>query len=80
MMTATFTKDWLDSFLQMLRDRGMNEFGISCVDAMFGLKQRYLEAAFDLIDSRFGGIDAYLEQEMRLTKKLRAQLKALYCA
>jgi protein-tyrosine phosphatase len=45
---------------------------------LWSVQPSFLQAAFDRIDSHHGGLDAYLEQRLRLGGAQRARLQTLY--
>lgn len=46
----------------------------AAIEPLLSVKPEYLEAAFDLIDKKYGGVEAYLKSELKVdVKKLRAK-------
>lgn len=46
----------------------------AAIEPLLIVKPEYLEAAFDLIDKKYGGVEAYLKSELKVdVKKLRAK-------
>ena len=47
---------------------------------MYTVRPEFLQAAFEEIDARFGGMDAYLSEGLGLRERERRRLRALYLA
>ncbi|GAA3842506.1 tyrosine-protein phosphatase [Streptomyces phyllanthi] len=45
------------------------------LNPLFDARAEYLEAAFETIEQNWGGVDAYLEQGLRITPQIRERLR-----
>jgi protein-tyrosine phosphatase len=45
------------------------------LNPLFDARVEYLEAAFETIEQNWGGVDAYLEEGLKITPKLRSRLR-----
>lgn len=76
--TNTFYSDTLNRMIGVMTEKAGTKDIIPKVDAFFSVSPVYIEAVFDIIQDDFGGIDAFLENEMGLTQERRTALKEKY--
>jgi protein-tyrosine phosphatase len=56
---------------QFAKEKGIDP---AAIEPLLIVRPEYLEAAFDLIDKKYGGVEAYLKSELKVdVKKLRAK-------
>ena len=48
------------------------------VRVLWGVRPEFLQAAFDEIDARYGGVEAYLREGLAIGEPERARLRELY--
>lgn len=76
--TNTFYSDTLNAVIAQLTEQTGNRDIIPGIDALFSVKSDYLDAVIHEIQTKFGGMDAFLEHEMGLDEQKRAALCSLY--
>ena len=76
--TNTFYSDTLNAVIAQLTEQTGNRDIIPGIDALFSVKSDYLDAVIYEIQTKFGGMDAFLEHEMGLDEQKRAALCSLY--
>ncbi len=66
------TEAWLTKKLH-LSQKTARDFSF-----LFEARPEFLQAAWDMIDTEFGGFAAYLENQLGLDQEKQAQLKRMY--
>jgi protein-tyrosine phosphatase len=71
MASSQFLRPLQQSARHFAKEKGIDPMAF---DPLLTVKPEYLEAAFDLIDKRYGGVEAYLKSELKVdVTKLRAK-------
>lgn len=71
MASSQFLRPLQQSARHFAKEKGIDPMAF---DPLLTVKTEYIEAAFDLIDKRYGGVEAYLKSELKVdVKKLRAK-------
>jgi protein-tyrosine phosphatase len=71
MASSQFLRPLQQSARHFAKEKGIDPMAF---DPLLTVKPEYLEAAFDLIDKRYGGVEAYLKSELKVdVAKLRAK-------
>ncbi|MNL05594.1 Tyrosine-protein phosphatase precursor [compost metagenome] len=71
MASSQFLRPLQQSARHFAKEKGIDPMAL---DPLLSVKTEYIEAAFDLIDKRYGGVEAYLKSELKVdVKKLRAK-------
>lgn len=73
--TNTFYTDALNKLIAVLTDKAGTKDIIPKVYDFFSVAPEYLDTVLSVIRTEFGGMDAFLEQEMGLTPERRQALK-----
>ena len=63
---------------EYVRSRGGAEEEMTCVWTLIGVNEQAFNDALDLIDSRFGGPESYLQNQIRLTAEEKDELRRRY--
>lgn len=77
-ISAEYYKDEVARLCEQIRLRGGGEEEFKVIDTFIGVNSAYFEAALDLMDSEFGGVDAYMSNQICLSDEDRASLKAKF--
>lgn len=72
--TNTFYSDALNAMIAHLTEQTGSKDIIPKIDALFSVSGEYLEAVLREIETKFGGMDAFLEREMGLDAEKREAL------
>lgn len=71
MASSQFLRPLQQSARHFAKEKGIDPVAF---DPLLTVKPEYIEAAFDLIDKRYGGVEAYLKSELKVdVTKLRAK-------
>ena len=71
MASSQFLRPLQQSARHFAKEKGIDP---TAFDPLLTVKPEYIEAAFDLIDKRYGGVEAYLKSELQVdVTKLRAK-------
>lgn len=74
---AAYTKE-LDSVKEMVKGIGGTDIDVEIVQGLFGVNVKWFIAALDHIDSKFGGMDSYLRNQLDLQESDIEILKNRY--
>jgi len=58
--------------------RGLTESQVIALEILYGVKQSYLEVAFDTITAEYGSFDAYVKDGLGITEEELSNLRAIY--
>lgn len=71
MASAEYQRPLQQSAFHFAKDNGLD---VSVFEPLITVRPEYIEAAFDLIDKKYGGVEAYLRSELKVdVNKLRAK-------
>lgn len=73
-----FTKNQIDSLVNIIASKVKNITDIRHIQALFEVKESYINSVFDAIDSNFGSMKNFLEKELNLTSERLNILKEMY--
>ncbi|MBQ9042428.1 MAG: tyrosine-protein phosphatase [Eggerthellaceae bacterium] len=68
----------IDNIMAMLAERLPSMSTVDVMRHFFLADESYLRAAYDAIDDRFGSVDAFLEQALRIDAAKREKMQTLY--
>lgn len=79
-MTNYYTKDRIAQYVEQAQkgNEMLSNVNAEAIEILMGVDRRFLEAAFDIIDTKYGGIDAYLKNQMGISDQRRKELIAKY--
>lgn len=77
-LTNIYNRDLLNALRTELQQYDPSEETITRVLEVAGVTRKNMEEVFDLIDSKYGGMDAYLHNQMGLTDEDLQKLRAAY--
>lgn len=77
-LTNEFVADQIDQMTAAAEAAGYDEEQVEAVATLTGVNRDYMAKALDLIDDEFGGMDAYLRNQIGLTDDEIAQLQEMY--
>ncbi len=77
-LTNEFVADQIDQMTAAAEAAGYDEEQAEAVATLTGVNRDYMAKALDLIDDEFGGMDAYLHNQIGLTDDEIAQLQEMY--
>jgi len=79
MMTNEFRKDETDWALEIIeKNGGASEKVRKMTYAMRRVEECYINAVFDIIDEKFGGMDEFIRNELAVSDIERDKLKSMY--
>lgn len=78
LVTNTFYKDDIAAVSEHVLGLGGGDEEITCVWTLVGVNEKEFTAALDLIDSKYGGPDAYLKNQLRLSGADISELRKRY--
>lgn len=78
LMVNEFTKKQIDSLVNIISSKVKNITDIAHIQALFAVKENYINSVFDTIESNFGSMKNFLEKEMNLTPERLNTLKEMY--
>jgi protein tyrosine/serine phosphatase len=76
LLTNEFSADHTERVLRILQVFSLFRTDPEEVRPLFEARREYLQTAFDTIDAKYGGTDAYLHEGLRVDDALRARLQA----
>jgi protein-tyrosine phosphatase len=68
----------MDGMDEKLAELGVKADELDNLNVLYQAQPEFLEAAWDVIDSQFGGMDSYLVNELNLSSQKQRILRALY--
>lgn len=77
-LTNEFVADQIDQMAAAAEAAGYDEEQVEAVATLTGVNRDYMANALDFIDDEFGGMDAYLHNQIGLTDEEIAQLQEMY--
>lgn len=78
LMVNEFTKKQIDSLVNIISSKVKNVTDISHIQALFTVKESYINSVFYTIDINFGSMKNFLESQMNLTSERLSTLKEIY--
>jgi protein-tyrosine phosphatase len=76
LLTNEFSADHTERVLRIVQVFSLFRTDPEEVRPLFEARREYLQTAFDTIDAKYGGTDAYLHEGLRVDDALRARLQA----
>ena len=74
-MTNFFTKDLIEMYAANVEKLGYGkQLSPEVVEVIMSVNKKYLEASFDIIDKKYGGIDAYIKNQLGFSAAEREKL------
>jgi protein-tyrosine phosphatase len=74
--TAEYTTAEAERRIRLVRFFSLFRVDADALRALFGVRREYLQAAFDVIDAKYGGMDAYLREGLGLDDAMLARIRA----
>lgn len=76
LLTNRYSEDHTRSTLRVIRFASLFRADPASIRPLFEARESYLQAAFDTIDAKYGGTEAYLRDGLGVDDALRARLEA----
>lgn len=74
-MTNFYTEAKIKSYMANASQLGMGDkIGPEAIEAIMSVNKKYLEASFDIIDNKYGGIDAYIKNQLGFSDQERQNI------
>lgn len=74
-MTNFYTKSKIEELMQNVSKLGYGDkIGPDAIEALMSVNKKYLEASFEIIDTKYGGIDAFIKNQLGFTDAERVAL------
>ena len=78
LLTNESYRDVIKRTEELGRERGVSEEIISTIQPLSGVDLSYIETALSVIDTKFGGMDSFLKNQMHLDEKAISHLRDNY--
>ncbi len=74
-MTNFYTKAKIEDLMKNVSKLGYGDkIEPAAIEAVMSVNKKYLQASFDIIDNKYGGIDAFIKNQLGFSDAERAQL------
>lgn len=78
MMTNVFTSSEYENTVSLLKEKGADEAVLNGIEAVFRIKETYIETAFKYIEENYHSAENYIEQSLGVDKDQISTLRSMY--